>query len=262
MLRPDPLKITIDGIETEVEKDTTILQLAKQLEINIPTLCHHDAITTYGACRVCTVEVKIPRGGGKFRSRMVTACNYPIRDDGLVIDTKSEKVISSRKMNLELLLARCPNVKRIQELAKECGITESRFPSENPEEECILCGLCTRVCQEIIGKSAISLVGRGFERKVLSPFDEPSSDCIACGACAYVCPTGAIKIVQEDGKLTIKNWKTSRELSKCLICGEYVGSEDVLQYIKEKVALPEDIFQLCEKCRRKKLQKELVAPEK
>jgi len=262
MLRSDPLKITIDGIETEVEKETTILQLAKKLGIEIPTLCHHDAISTYGACRVCTVEVGIPRSGGGKRTRMVTACNYPIRDNGLNINTKSERVLAVRKMILELLLARCPGVKRIQDMAKEYEITESRFPIENPEEECILCGLCTRVCQEIIGKSAISLVGRGFERKVLTPFDEPSEDCIACGACAYICPTGAIKIVQEDGKLTIKNWKTSRELAKCLECGEYVGSEAVLQYIKERVSLPEDIFKLCEKCRRKKLQKELITTGK
>lgn len=256
------MKITIDGVETEVEKDTTILQTARNLGIEIPTLCHHDAISTYGACRVCTVEIGIPRKEGGIRSRMVTACNYPIREDGLVINTTSKRVLSARKIILELLLARCPNVKRIQDLAKQCGITWSRFPTENPEEECILCGLCTRVCQEIIGKSAISLVGRGFERKVLTPFDEPSQDCIACGACAYVCPTGAIKIVQEDRKILIKNWKTSRELLKCLACGEYVGSETVLQYIKEKISLPEDIFQLCEKCRRKKLQKELIATEK
>ena len=255
------IKVTIDGKETEVEKETTILNLAKKLEIHIPTLCHHDAISTYGACRICTVEVGMPRAGGKMRTRMVTACNYPIRDEGLVINIKTERVISARKMNLELLLARCPGVKKIQDLAKEYGITESRFSSESPEEECILCGLCTRVCQEIIGKSAISLVGRGIERKVLAPFDEPSSDCIACGACAYVCPTDAIKIAVEDGKILIKNWKTSRELAKCSICGEYVGSEDVLQYIKEKISLPEDIFQLCEKCRRKKLQKDLITTE-
>jgi len=253
------LKVTIDGIEAEADKEITILQLAKKLGVEIPTLCHHDAITTYGACRVCTVEAGIPRSDGKLRVRMVTACNYPIRDNGIVINTKSERVLANRRLILELLLARCPNAKKIKDLAAEYGVLKSRFPSENPEEECILCGLCTRVCQEIIGKSAISLVGRGFERKVLAPFDEPSQDCIACGACAYICPTGAIKIEIEDGKLLIKNWKTSRELAKCLICGEYAGPEAVLQYIKEKAALPDDIYLLCDKCRRKKLQKELIA---
>jgi heterodisulfide reductase subunit A len=127
------------------------------------------------------------------RSRLVTACNYPIRWE-MEVQTASEKVLKGRRMLAELLLARCPNSPEVQRMAARMGVTETRFERGSEDELCYLCGLCVRVCRELIGQSAISFVGRGVDRQVGTPFLEFSDDCIACGACAFVCPTGAIKL--------------------------------------------------------------------
>ena len=191
------IPVTIDGQHIEVEEGTTILEAAQRLGIHIPTLCYHPALEPYGACRLCTVEIRTPPSssdaGGKSggRSRLVTSCNYPIRWE-IDVQTASEKVLKGRKLLAELLLARCPNVPEVQDLAASLGVTEVRF--ESHDELCYLCGLCVRVCKELIGQSAISFVGRGVDREVGTPFLKFSDACIACGACAFVCPTGAIKL--------------------------------------------------------------------
>jgi len=189
----DLIKVIIDGHESFVERDTTILEAARQLGIDIPTLCHHPALQPYGACRLCTVEIL--RDG---RSRLATACNYPIRDEIEVL-TASDKVIRGRKMIVELLWARCPEAKVFRELAAQMSIEKPRFePYEG--ELCYLCGLCVRVCDELVGAKAISLVGRGVDREVATPFYMVSEDCIACGACEFICPTRAIKVTDVTDK--------------------------------------------------------------
>ena len=182
------MKITIDGKEVDAEPGQTILEVARINGIHIPTLCYHPALKPFGACRLCSVEIE--RHG---RKRAVTACNYPV-EDGLEVRTNSPEIIEIRKMLIELLLARCPEEKRIQELAREYGVAEprSRFTLEN--EHCILCGLCARVCEELVGVSAINFISRGVERKVGTPYEELSDDCIGCGSCALVCPTEAIRL--------------------------------------------------------------------
>jgi heterodisulfide reductase subunit A len=183
----DLIRVTIDGKETLVKPETTILEAATDLNIDIPTLCYHPALEPYGACRLCTVEV-IDRG----RSRLVTSCNYPIRSEIEVI-TSSERLMRGRKMIVELLWARCPDAAVFQELGARYGIEQPRFePREG--ELCYLCGLCVRFCDEVVGAKAISFVGRGVDREVGTPFYKISESCIACGACEYVCPTGAIKV--------------------------------------------------------------------
>ncbi|MFC1994518.1 FAD-dependent oxidoreductase [Chloroflexota bacterium] len=179
-------KLVIDGREVIAEQGATILEVARKNSISIPTLCYHPALEPYGACRLCTVEV-VARG----RSRLVTACNYPVAE-GIEVNTNSEEVRKARKIILELLLARCPNVELIQNLAKDYGVEKPRFALE--DEKCILCGLCTRICQERMGVGAISFLGRGIDQKVSTPFDKLSDVCRTCGACAFVCPTGAIKL--------------------------------------------------------------------
>ena len=240
------ITINIDGQELEAQEGQTILEVARENGIDIPTLCYHENLAPYGACRLCIVEIF--KNG---RSRIVTSCLYTV-EDGLEVKTKSPRIISNRKMIVELLLARCSQNKVIRKLAEEFGIKQSSFKPEYLEDnDCILCGLCVRACEEIVGRSAISLANRGVNRKVATPFFEPSATCIGCGSCAYICPTGAIKMEDtEDTRVVYsKDWKTELKLKKCKVCGNYWAPEAQLEYIRKKLNLPPDFFDVCPNCR-------------
>ena len=179
------IDLTIDDQRLRVEEGSTILQAAETAGIKIPTLCYHKALSPYGACRVCLVEISM-----NGSSQIQASCQYPVQP-GMVIRTDSERVIKTRKTMVELLLARCPNSKRIQELADELGIKESRFPKR--DEDCFLCGLCVRMCQERMDRSTIGFAKRGIAREVVPPFEERSEICLGCGSCDFVCPGEGIK---------------------------------------------------------------------
>jgi len=189
------IALEINGKKVKAKGGMTVLEAAKSAGIDIPTLCYHEALKPYGACRLCTVEIT-----SNGSSRLVTSCLYPV-EKGLVVQTDTPRVVKARKMLIELMLARCPSVPRIQELAQEYGVDKPRFKLK--EELCILCGLCTRICEEVVGVSAINFQKRGFEREVNSPFAEISEACIGCGACAKVCPTGAITLEDRYGRQVV-----------------------------------------------------------
>ncbi len=234
----------IDGREFKAEEGQTILQVARENGIDIPTLCHHEAIEPYGACRLCIVEISKGR-----RSRIVTSCLYPV-EEGLEVKTNSPRVISNRKMLVELLLARCSKNKVIKELASQMGIEQSIIRPEYLEDnDCMVCGLCVRTCEQVVGVSAISLVNRGITKEPASPFLEPARDCIGCGSCYYVCPTGAIKMEDRKDTRIIYNWKVEFKLKKCKVCGNYWAPEKQLEYIRKKWNLPEDFFDICPTCK-------------
>jgi len=194
----------LNGREVQGDEGQYILQVAEKYGVEIPTLCHHKALEPGGMCRLCTVELFDGR-----RTRFVTACNYPIWE-GMEVNTDSEAVHQGRRLIVELLLARCPDVPILQKLAKKYDIVEPRFAKE--DDTCILCGLCTRTCEKI-GANAITLTGRGLDLKVDTPFHVQTELCIACGACASVCPTGHITLDK------IKAHHTRREAN--LIPSEY-----------------------------------------
>jgi heterodisulfide reductase subunit A len=175
----------LNGKKVQGEEGQYVLQVAEKHGVEIPTLCQNKALDPAGMCRLCTVEMHY---GG--RVRYVTACNYPIWE-GMEIKTDTETVHEGRKLIVELLLARCPDVPIIKDLAAQYGIEESRFPKE--EDTCILCGLCTRICERM-GNSAIGMTGRGVEMKVDTPYHVQAEVCLGCGACVWVCPTGHIKL--------------------------------------------------------------------
>jgi len=174
------LTLTINGLPLSVEPGTTLLEAAQTLGFPIPTLCHMEGLTPYGACRLCLVEI-----GEAPRSRLVTSCTYPAQQ-GLVVRTASARVVRARRMIIELLLASCPQSKTIQDLASAHGVNQQRFQQEH--ESCILCGRCVRMCEEQMMAGAIGFRGRGEKRSIGTPFDVPSEACRLCGGCMYVCP--------------------------------------------------------------------------
>ena len=197
------ITLKINDKEIGANPGETILEAASRVEIEIPTLCYHPALTPSGACRFCSVEVTTKRG----RNRVVTSCLYPV-EEGLDVQTDSEKIKRLRRGLMELLLARCPNSEKIKDIAREMGVTEPRFHVDG--ENCILCGMCVRVCEEISEAKAISAINRGIKKEIATPFYDLGETCIGCGGCAYVCPTGAITI--EDNKIRLGN-KIFKELS-------------------------------------------------
>ena len=236
--------ITIDDREFQAEDGSTILEVARDNGIEIPTLCFNEGLESYGACRLCSVEII-----RNDRSRIVASCLYPVQE-GLVVKTTSDKVRAIRKMLVELLLARCSEEKIIQDLAKKFGIEQSCFKPEYLERKnCILCAQCVRACQEAVGVSAISLVNRGIKKEVAPPFLETAEACIGCGSCVYICPTSCIKMEDKDDTRIIHNWKVRFKLKKCEVCNNYFAPEAQLEYIRKKAGLPEGFFDKCPNCR-------------
>jgi len=187
------VNLTINGRPVEVPEGTTVLEAARQIGVKIPTLCYYEAIKPYGGCRLCLVEVTL---GG--RTQLTASCTYPVAE-GLQVVTDSEEVLEGRRLVIDLLWSRCPEVPILREIAQELGVMEPSFPKG--ESDCILCGKCTRICAELQGVSAIGVVGRGVKREIMTPFGEFSEVCRTCGACAFVCPTGHIKdIAKISGK--------------------------------------------------------------
>jgi bidirectional [NiFe] hydrogenase diaphorase subunit len=177
--------LQIDGREVKAREGMTILEAAQSVGISIPTLCHHEKLEPYGACRICTVEVE-----ARGRTNLVAACLHPV-EENLVVRTRSEKVIKTRKMLLELMLAHAPESGVLQDLAQEYGADKARFEKE--PSFCILCGLCVRYCAEVKKKNAVGFVDRGTRREIMFVPEIASKECWSCKECFPLCPTEALQ---------------------------------------------------------------------
>jgi len=205
------LRLTIDDQPIEVSQGYTVLQAARERGIAIPTLCYLETLAPYAACRLCLVELVSPRGG-----KLVASCAYPCEDD-LIVRTHSEMVLDARRTVVELLMSTAGHLPVVRALAAELGVPAPYVTLES--NDCILCGLCVRVCKEIVDVGAISLVNRGMAREVSTPFQISSADCIECATCALVCPTGAIRVEQFTRPArTMHTWASAYARRACRLC--------------------------------------------
>jgi bidirectional [NiFe] hydrogenase diaphorase subunit len=205
----DVKTLTIDGQQVSARAGQTILEVAREHNIDIPTLCHLDGLGDVGACRLCLVEIK-------GLNKLLPACVATV-EEGMEIETATDKLKKHRKTILELLFAErnhiCSvcvvnNHCELQTLAQKQGLTHVRLPYRNPElpvdasherftldqNRCILCTRCVRVCAEIEGAHIWDVMGRGIDSMVITDLHQPwgESACTRCGKCVQVCPTGAL----------------------------------------------------------------------
>jgi NADH dehydrogenase/NADH:ubiquinone oxidoreductase subunit G len=179
------ITIQIDGKEVKAAEGMTVLEAAQSADIFIPTLCFHEKLAPYGACRICTVEIDVSGW-----TKLVAACLYPVELD-LVVKTRSEKVDKIRKMILEFLLAHAPNSPPLQDLAQEYGADKDRFEKES--SFCILCGLCVRYCAEVKKKNAVGFVDCGARREIRFIPEIAAKECNSCKECFPLCPTSYLQ---------------------------------------------------------------------
>lgn len=241
--------ITIDGRSVTVGRDTLLIEACKKLGIHVPTLCYNENVHAYGVCRICMVEVT----DGK-RTRLVPACVYEIRKDGLSVATDTERIQRNRKWIIQLLLARCEDEKAVLDLADRYGV-ELNARLTKKQDDCILCGLCVRACQDLVGVAAIAFEGRGDKREVTTPWRDANPMCIACGTCAYVCPTDCISVTDKDGVRTVSRWHGEKKMvvreAKMLVCkscGNYYLPSAVPEVYSKRMDIDPKVFS-CPDCR-------------
>jgi NADH dehydrogenase/NADH:ubiquinone oxidoreductase subunit G len=208
------VQMTIDGKVGQFPAGMTILEAARNLGIDIPTLCYSEAVSQYGACRLCTVEL-IRRG----KSRFVIACMHPVGP--FEVKTDSTSVREARRTLVEFFLARSPNSPELKELHRRFGgdgTPPYSVAADFGETKCVLCGLCVRVCSEVIGASAVGFAKRGMAKMVAAGLMEWSETCIGCGTCVYVCPTNAIKVADINSVPTGHEWGHEHDHRQCRTC--------------------------------------------
>lgn len=216
--------LKIDGRDIGARADETILEVARENGIAIPTLCYLEGLSPVGACRMCLVEIK-------GYPRLLPACNTRV-EEGMEITTNSETLNKYRRMILEFLFSERNHVCSVcvsngqcelQQMAERLGVNHVRVPYRNPRfvvdashrwfisdpNRCILCGRCVRVCDEIEGAHTWDIMGRGVQSRVITDLAQPwgtSETCTGCGKCVHVCPTGALA---EKGKAVAEMTKRS-----------------------------------------------------
>lgn len=257
-----PVTITINNRQISAEEGEVILPVAVREGIPIPHLCFEESLAPYGACRLCLVEA-----GKHGKREMTTACTLRAAE-GLEILTNTPGIGKHQSILFELYLAEAPKSEVIREMAARYGVTKTRFlkkmeTSDPLGGKCMLCGLCVRACNEIMGAGAINFINRGPYTVVNTPFREPSTDCYGCGACVNVCPTHAIQMEDSGGERVMKSWSGTRvPLVQCTRCGTYYAPRELAARTLAVLdpQLERDIASLCPVCRGRRIaENEILA---
>ena len=235
------VKITVNGNEMKAESGASLLKVLLDKGYDIPHLCYHESVAAYGACRLCIVEVEV-----KGRKKIATSCNHPVMAD-MSVALNTDEIMEQRRNLLETMLALAPDSKYVEEYAARYGVRETSLKLQ--EGECVLCGLCERVCTEVLGAGAICFSGRGGDKEITTPYAELSPTCIGCGSCARVCPTGCIKIVDKGLIRQIAFIHAEHELVPCSACGTATVTKLHAAWLAKKMQLPEEDFYVCDKCK-------------
>ncbi len=179
--------IQIDGKEIKAEAGMTLLEAARNAEIDIPTLCHHSQLEPFGGCRLCIVEIQ-----KKDWTDLVVACVYPV-EKGLSVRTRSEKIDRIRKNILELLMAHAPDSPELNEINEkyECEADKNLFVKD--ASFCVQCGLCVRYCAEVERKDAIGFIDRGVNKEISFIPEIAAQECNDCKRCFPLCPTSYLQ---------------------------------------------------------------------
>jgi predicted molibdopterin-dependent oxidoreductase YjgC len=263
------VELIIDGQKIQTQPGQNVLEAALSNGIHIPHLCYHPELSISGGCRLCLVEVE-------GQAKPVAACGLSC-EDGLVIHTESERLTGLRREIIELAVLNHPldcftcdkaGSCLLQKYAYELGVTETSHPKttartlyqdDNPffirdHQYCIMCSRCVRVCEEVVGATAIAISGRGFESHIATPFDVPliDSSCVFCGSCVQICPTAALMPVSRMGKG--REWDLERVKSICGYCGvgcqvEYALRDGEIIYAQSGPDAPVNGEFLCSKGR-------------
>ncbi|MGO9614429.1 MAG: 2Fe-2S iron-sulfur cluster-binding protein [Dissulfurispiraceae bacterium] len=241
--------ITLNGTERYVEDGITVLEAARREGVDIPTLCYHEALAPYGACRLCMVEAEGPR----MRRVLLPSCNLKVFE-GLVIDTETWLVRDTRTTIMELLLATTPNTELLLILSRRLGVEKTRYQT-NKVDKCILCGLCVRVCREKIGASALNFKASDENDNVVADAVSLSSDaCIGCGSCANICPIGVIHVADGGDERVISLYGeqvNTLRLVRCESCGKPYTTQKFLDFVLsrlEKGVSSKSKLRICENC--------------
>ena len=243
--------LTIDNKKIVVPETYTILQAAQQLGIEVPRLCYDPQLEIVSACRLCLVEIE-------GNPRLQTSCSI-LAQDGMVVETESERVVNARIEVLQLLLDNHPNDCLTCQKAGECALQKYAYrygvkfrdhggayrepiiDTSSPyifrdESKCILCGKCVRTCYQVSDRQVLSFANRGFETKIAADADlsMEESSCVSCYRCVTVCPVGALLDTRVKGK--VRAWDGKVENFRCKVC-EYGCDFELLYKGSKKVAV-------------------------